>query len=137
MAINLPSPVEPISAPDGKITPTWYQRFNDVVRHLNNHPSSAKAWVNFGINGGIRASYNVTSVTDDGVGFWTVNIATDFSSANYVGFVTGDYKSGTGGIMYNIGGIAAGSFAIFGLIGNTLSDPNATDVICFVGFGDQ
>lgn len=46
------------------------------------HPSACKGWVlaNFGAT--VSASYNVTSVTDNGTGTATVNWATDFSSAN-------------------------------------------------------
>jgi len=49
------------------------------------HPGHPKAWVRFNAAGTIAASYNIASVTDSGVGDWTVNIATDFSSANYCG----------------------------------------------------
>ena len=48
---------------------------------------SAKAWVNF--NGTvatpstIRASYNVTSVTKNGTGDYTVNFTNAFADANY------------------------------------------------------
>jgi hypothetical protein len=45
----------------------------------------AKAWVNF--NGtstvAIRASYNVSSITDNGTGDYTVNFATAMVDANY------------------------------------------------------
>lgn len=45
----------------------------------------AKAWVNF--NGtstvAIRASYNVSSITDGGTGRYTVNFTTALSDANY------------------------------------------------------
>jgi hypothetical protein len=44
-----------------------------------------KAWVNF--NGtstvAIRASYNVSSITDNGVGDYTVNFTTALADANY------------------------------------------------------
>jgi len=44
-----------------------------------------KAWVNF--NGtstvAIRASYNVSSITDNGTGDYTVNFTTAFADANY------------------------------------------------------
>lgn len=46
------------------------------------HPSSAKVWV-VGLNTTIDASYNVSSLTDNGVGDWTVNFTTGLSSANY------------------------------------------------------
>lgn len=51
---------------------------------------SARAWVNF--NGtstvAIRASGNVTSITDNGTGDYTVNFTTAMSDANY-GFACG------------------------------------------------
>lgn len=45
------------------------------------HLSAAKAWVNFsGMNGAIRSDYNVSSVSDNGTGDYTVNWDTDFSA---------------------------------------------------------
>jgi hypothetical protein len=45
-----------------------------------------KAWVNFDGTGtvAIRASYNVSSITDNGVGSYTVNFTTALADANYV-----------------------------------------------------
>ena len=45
----------------------------------------AKAWVNFNGTGtvAIRDSYNVSSITDNGTGNYTVNFSTAFSNANY------------------------------------------------------
>ena len=45
-----------------------------------------KAWVNFNGTGtvAIRASYNVSSITDNGVGDYTVNFATALADANYL-----------------------------------------------------
>jgi hypothetical protein len=45
---------------------------------------SAKAWVNFNGTGtvAIRASFNVSSITDNGTGDYTVNFATAFADAN-------------------------------------------------------
>jgi hypothetical protein len=45
----------------------------------------AKAWVNFNGSGtvAIRASYNVSSITDNGVGDYTVNFAAAMVDANY------------------------------------------------------
>ena len=44
-----------------------------------------KAWVNFNGTGtvAIRASYNVSSITDNGVGDYTVNFTTAMVDANY------------------------------------------------------
>ena len=47
---------------------------------------SAKAWVNFNGQGtvAIRASYNVSSITDNGTGEYTVNFTNALTDANYV-----------------------------------------------------
>ena len=51
---------------------------------------SARAWVNFlGSSGGIRASQNVSSVTRNGTGDYTVNFSTAMSDANFAGNVNG------------------------------------------------
>lgn len=44
-----------------------------------------RAWVNFNGTGtvAIRASFNVTSITDNGIGDYTVNFTTAISDANY------------------------------------------------------
>lgn len=59
---------------------------------------SAKAWVNFNGTGtvAIRASFNVSSITDNGVGNYTVNFTAAMPDANYsVAVNAGD--GGTGG----------------------------------------
>lgn len=45
----------------------------------------AKAWVNFNGTGtvAIRAQYNVSSITDNGTGDYTVNFTTAMADANY------------------------------------------------------
>ncbi|MDH4225606.1 MAG: hypothetical protein OEW12_08170 [Deltaproteobacteria bacterium] len=57
--------------------------------------SICKGWVNFSGSGtiAIRASFNVLSVTDNGIGDYTVNWATPFADANYVVVATGKYDS--------------------------------------------
>lgn len=49
----------------------------------HHHPGSAKGWVKCDTAAGVNASYNVTSVTDNGTGDVTVNWDTDFSTADY------------------------------------------------------
>ena len=46
----------------------------------------AKAWINFNGSGtvAIRASYNVSSITDNGTGDFTTNFANNLPSGNYV-----------------------------------------------------
>lgn len=57
----------------------------------------AKAWVNFNGTGtvAIRAAGNVSSITDGGVGIYTVNFTTAMLDANYA--VTGAVGIGTNG----------------------------------------
>jgi len=64
---------------------------------------SAKAWVNF--NGestvAIRDNLNVSSITDNGTGDYTINIASAMSNANYSSSVTAsrdDTVNGMGNI---------------------------------------
>lgn len=65
------------------------------------HPSAAKFWIMCNAAGSIKASYNVTSITDVGTGLVTITIATDFSSASYA-VVTG----------YNFSDAATGNVAV-------------------------
>ena len=46
---------------------------------------SAKAWVNFNGTGtvAIRASYNVSSITDNGTGDYTINFTNALADTNY------------------------------------------------------
>ena len=55
---------------------------------------SARAWVNFNGTGtvAIRASGNVSSITDNGVGDYTVNATTAQSDANYSVFTSGNTR---------------------------------------------
>lgn len=54
---------------------------------------AARAWVNFNGTGtvAIRASGNVSSITDGGVGNYTVNFTTAMSDANYASAIGGAY----------------------------------------------
>lgn len=60
-----------------------------VIRGSDNFDTAGgnavKAWVNFNGTGtvAIRASYNVSSITDNGTGDYTVNFATALADANY------------------------------------------------------
>jgi len=60
----------------------------------------AKAWVNFNGNTAtpstIRASYNVSSVTKNGTGDYTVNFTNALVDTNYSCVVTGDDGGSTG-----------------------------------------
>ena len=62
---------------------------------------SAKAWVNFNGIGtpSIRSSYNVSSITDGGVGNYNINFTTAMPDANYTQ-VSSAGTSGTSGLNW-------------------------------------
>ena len=68
------------------------------------------AWVNFNGIGtvAIRASYNVSSITDNGVGNYTMNFTTAMSDANYCANIT--YGS-SGGSNLQLRSITRGTTA--------------------------
>ena len=71
-----------------------------------------RAWVNFNGTGtvAIRASGNVSSITDNGTGNYTVNFATSMPDANYVVSASG----------------AGGDESIFIFLNDTIPDPYTT-----------
>ena len=54
---------------------------------------ACKAWVNFNGTGtvAIRGSYNVSSVTDNGTGQYTVNFTTAMPDANFADAINSDF----------------------------------------------
>jgi hypothetical protein len=58
---------------------------------------TAKAWVNFNGTGtvAIRGSGNVSSITDNGTGTYTVNFTVAMADANYCANVTGTHDAGS------------------------------------------
>jgi len=63
-----------------------------------------RAWVNFNGTGtvAIRAAFNVSSITDNGVGLYTVNMTTAMPDANYACTVGGTQVA-AGTANYGIG----------------------------------
>ena len=71
-----------------------------------------RAWVNFNGTGtvAIRASGNVSSITDNGTGDYTVNFTTAMPDANYgAQGITGTAAGNNGYMRYN-GALSASSF---------------------------
>lgn len=62
-------------------------------------PTTAKAWVNFNAYGtlSIRSSYNVSSITKNATGDYSINFATPMADANYT--AAGMQGGNTGGAM--------------------------------------
>lgn len=77
------------------------------------HPSALKAWIKCDVTGGVTASYNITSIVDEGTGHVTVNIANDFSSANYAVAGTAINAGNTQRRFVQLYAQAAGSFEAY------------------------
>ena len=62
---------------------------------------ACRAWVNFNGTGtvAIRASGNVSSITDNGTGDYTVNFATDMGDASYAMSGSGEDEDGAGDVL--------------------------------------
>jgi hypothetical protein len=93
-----------------------------------------KAWVNFNGTGtvAIRASYNVSSITDSGTGQYAVNFSTAMADANYSVSGMGDGQGSFGGV-YNITTMAAGSVGVWYIQNNSPAfvDPVFASVAIF------
>ena len=104
----------------------------------------AKAWVEFQIDGTRLDSYNITSVTDDGTGYWSPQIGTDFASVNYAAFCTIQSNDLTtagiiGQLSADSGIKAVGSLRVRAVDdAGGVADPSGSDPsISVVLFGDQ
>ena len=94
-----------------------------------------RAWVNF--NGtstvAIRASGNVSSITDNAVGDYTVNFTTAMPDINYTTTFAGGQKAATWGIYlgYNSYGSAVGSHRF---VSTTPGDVGSDTSYCSLAF---
>jgi hypothetical protein len=96
---------------------------------------SARAWVNFNGTGtvAIRASYNVSSITDNGTGDYTVNFTNAMPDANYCAVAQGKHVNGTFNTMAEIYSLSASSVRMqsFSNAGNVLTDIDVLGVAVF------
>lgn len=102
------------------------------------HPGVAKAWCMFNGTGtpAMVVSHNVdSSITDTGTGNYTITWTTDFSSADYVAFVT-CINTPTGDKVGSPGTKAAGSLQVITFSSTTGSVADVADV-SVVAYGDQ
>jgi hypothetical protein len=69
----------------GKVVVSTLNNDTGVLATQNGMTGIAKAWVNFNGTGtvAIRGSFNVSSITDNGTGDYTVNFTTAMPNANY------------------------------------------------------
>jgi hypothetical protein len=95
----------------------------------------AKAWVNFNGTGtvAIRDDFNVSSITDNGTGQYTINFSSSLVSANYTSALA-SFNNGantTGYVCCLIGTQASGSLPIQTMISNnnTIADSDVVNAI--------
>nr|ANO58273.1 tail fiber protein [uncultured Alphaproteobacteria bacterium] len=96
----------------------------DLLKH---HPGVAKAWISFNGTGtiAIRASYNITSITDNGTGDTTITIATDFSGAEYASVSMSGTGAGKNLVSQSIiAATAAGTFRLNTSFLGTFASPS-------------
>jgi hypothetical protein len=80
----------------GRVVVSTLNDDTGVLATQNGMTGIAKAWVNFaGASGTINVSFNVSSVTRNSTGDYTVNFTTAMPSANYSYFALGRRNNGT------------------------------------------
>lgn len=91
----------------------------------------AKAWVNFDGTGtvAIRTSFNVTSITDNGTGAYTVNFTTEFADANYAVLATSGDGASTNYRVVQVSDVTAPTASAVRLqtLTQNSGNPQATD----------
>jgi len=97
----------------GKIVASTINDDTGVLATQNGMTGIAKAWVNFNGTGtvAIRDSFNVSSITDNGTGDYTVNFTTAMPNANY-SCVRSVAASGTNTAVITMGTISQTTSAI-------------------------
>lgn len=102
------------------------------------HPGHPKFWAYVTVSGGtptLATNYNVTSITDSGVGSLTVTIATDFSGTSWAPLCNADKTGTIADDTFYVTPAAAGSIVLSNLNTNVA----ALDPVSWTasGFGDQ
>ena len=97
------------------ITPsTMVTGIKSALNVSGNAPTyTCRAWVNFNGTGtvAIRGSGNVSSITDNGVGDYTVNFSTAMQDANYSAEITGNSVANGANMTYLTEHVSSGSLS--------------------------
>lgn len=105
-------------------------KFNTWLNPDGTQNYKCRAWVNFNGTGtvAIRAAGNVTSITDNGTGNYTVNFTTAMPDANYSALITVNFNGSNTALTISgtSGNTTASSVAIFS---NNSVTGTAADVI--------
>lgn len=98
--------------------------YTDKVNSLAGKGLSPLAWVNFNGTGvvAIRSSFNVSSITDNGTGDYTINFTTPLSDANY--------------LVIGTAGVTSGS-SRYGIVNDASATTAKTTSACRITIGDD
>jgi hypothetical protein len=110
--------------PAGSVT---YPMLSTSATEANNVAKRvARAWVNFNGQGtvAIRDSVNVSSISDNGVGNYTINFTVSLGDADYCWSLGGRGPAGTGFYSFSNGDVAAPTATAFSFI--TLGAANSS-----------
>lgn len=103
------------------------------------HPAHPKAWVNFNGTGtvAIREDYQVSSITDNGTGDYTVNFDVNFANTNYICVANADRGIGstTSTEGMQVVSVAVGAFRM--LWANATPTPTDQELVMAMFIGDQ
>ena len=102
------------------------------------HPSAAKWWIRFDGTSAtaVNASYNNTSLTDNGTGDYTITIATDFSSTAWAPVGMSMDNSAAGNVITMHSAPSEGSIRALTFTSAT-GVPADSAAVGLVGYGDQ
>jgi len=112
--------------------------FNDVVSFKNasgtENGTLCRAWVNFDGQGtvAIRADFNVSSITDNGTGDYTLNFTNVMPDANYCLVGTAGNGNTNNRFVSQVRSVAVGSLRIGTIDGaNSVIDPGFVFIAIF------
>jgi hypothetical protein len=77
----------------GQLTIDTLKASSGVLATQNGMTGIAKAWVQFNGSGTIASSFNVSSITRNGTGDYTINFSTTLANANYCCVGTSTYNT--------------------------------------------
>ena len=106
---------------------------NDFVSVAGYPAYQCRAWVNFNGTGtvAIRGSGNVTSITDNGTGDYTINFTTAMPDANYSVSGTARYTTATNSMFLAIGASGgAGTYSTSAVQVRSVSFSGGSDYDC-------
>jgi len=101
----------------GTLTITTLSDGTNSTSATNCIQGSAKAWVNFSVAGSactVVSSFNVSSVTYNSAGNFTINMTTAMPNANYTAII-GSVNTFGSGVYYGTGNLGTNTASSFGM----------------------